>query len=53
MYTWKISKQKYVTLRGGLEFKLKCHLNSKRERSVDLLGESKWFLRKMNEPLEE
>ena len=31
MYTWEISREKLVTQRCGLEFKLKHHLNRERE----------------------
>ena len=29
MYAWKIFREKWVTLQGGLEFSMKCHINMK------------------------
>lgn len=37
MYTWKIFREKWVTLQGGLEFSRKCHINMKTFLMVELM----------------
>lgn len=55
MYTWERPKENWVTHQGGLEFKLKYRLTREGGggHEVGLLGERRWFLRKMSGPWEE
>ena len=55
MYTWEpLREKKWVNPQGGLEFKIKYHQSlAEGVEDVALLGECKWFLGKMNGPLEE
>lgn len=49
MYILKDTREKWVTLRGGLEFRTKCHIN----RKILFKGRINVFLGKMNGALEE
>ena len=39
MYAWKTFREKWITLQGGLEFSMKCHINMK----IFLMVESMTF----------